>query len=294
MRKFYNLVMIFVLCLIPISVSAKDADITINFDKVYIEDSSMNNIQNAAWKYLLANGDIVLNTSISSNNSLGIENNDDQNTDIVGYSNKEGKILVLYDMTNKHYIVPNTVNSSDNLKVIITHDGVKDKGLEQYNNIFLNYGIEENNDKVLTFELFDDVSYYDLDRKENIVIDFLISKGLIEVQGEGSPVVIANEKSNKLFTYDDTQQKILVERGLNYKDNITYNLSKDDRNALDEQLGINSNYKQIELRLAPEEVKRIENPKTFNIIIFPVVVLLFSIVLMVMYSIKNKKDDQDA
>ena len=294
MRKFYNLVMIFVLCLIPIGVYAKDADITINFDKVYIEDSSMNNIQNTAWKYLLANGDIVLNASINSNNSLGIDNNDDQNTEIVGYSNKEGKLLVLYDKTNKHYIVPNTVNSSDNLKVVITHDGVKDKGLEQYNNIILNYGIEENKDKVLTFELFDDISYYDLGRKENIVVDFLMSKGLIEVQGEGSPVVIANEKSNKLFTYDDNQQKILVERGLNYKDNITYNLSKDDRNALNEQLGINSNYKQIELRLAPEEVNKMENPKTFNIIIFPVVVLLFSIILMVIYCIKNKKDDQDA
>lgn len=290
MRKFYNLVMIFVLCLIPFSVQAKEADITINFDKVYLEDSSMDNIQNLAWKYLLANGDIVLNTSVNSSNSLGIDTGDNNESNIVSYNNKDGKVLVLYDKDNKHYIVPNTVNGKDNIKVQITHDGVKDKNLEQYTNIIVDFSIKEDNDKVLVFELFDDVSYYDLDRKDNMIIDFLMSKGLVEVQGDSNPIVIANDKSNKLFTYDDNQQKVLVERGLNYKDNITYNLSKEDRNALNEQFGINSNYKQIQLALEPEDVKKIENPKTFNIIIFPVAVLLLSVILMVIYSVKNKRE----
>ena len=285
MKKINNLLILLIICLIPIGVSAKEENITIDFTKVYVEGKSIDPLQEQALLYLVNSGEISLINNIDINNldySLLFDSYY-QNSNFTGYSNGDGKIILLYDTDNNDYIIPGGVGFNDNINVNVD----KSSNLK-YDTITIKFGEKKNKDTTLIVNMIDDKKLTDLSLKDSAVIRMLLENGLLEEQEDHT---IISSKAKKLFSLN--KDKLVVERGLTYKDNITYDLNKSDIELLNAYLGINSNYKQIKLIFENDSKSMLNSPKTFNIIVFPLAVLGLSMVLMAYFIYRNKKQNQD-
>lgn len=294
MRKIYGLI-VFILLLFPIGVFAKDDTITIDFNSVYIDESSISSIQQDGLKYLIQIGELKLidGAAITNVEDLNVTLSGFDKEKIKGYTNKDNKLLVLFD--NKKYVIPSSVTAKDNISVTIDHS-LTNVGydINNYAKINVKFGEVKDNRDILICDLTKDMSLSDMTRHNSAILEFLSDKGLIEIQEDENPIRVLDDQGKRLFDIDVEQQMILEARGLNYKDNIVVDLSKEDREVINNKLGINSNYKQVKLVFAQEEKSSLSNPKTYNIIIFPISLLILSFIIMIIYCLKNKRNNQDA
>ena len=295
MKRFYILLLL-VIFLLPLGVYAKETSINIDLSGVFIDKNNTPLIEKTAWKYLVDTGiiNVVSNVDINDDSLLGLFfENDSDKYSFTGYANKDGKLLFMFDSSNNLYVVPAGVNSNDNITAIIDKAllNAENDSLKKYDTISITFSDVRNGKDALVFKFYDDKSIFDIDKDDLTVLNVLLQNNIIDIQNQSS---IVDSNGKKLLTQDEEQMKIITERGLTYNDNISYDLSEEDIETISNDLGINVNYKQIKLEFAPTPQRRMENPKTLNIIVFPLIALILSVLLIVHISRKNKKDIQDA